>query len=35
VLHAFQKKSKTGIKTPQMEIDLIRERLKQLKEALK
>ena len=25
----------TGIKTPQMEIDLIRERLKQLKEALK
>ncbi len=35
VLHAFQKKSKTGIKTPQMENDLIRERLKQLKEALK
>jgi len=35
VIHAFQKKSKTGIKTPQMEIDLIRERLKQLKEALK
>ncbi len=34
VLHAFQKKSKTGIKTPQMEIDLIRERLKRLKEAL-
>ena len=35
VIHAFQKKSKTGIKTPQMDIDLIRERLKQLKEALK
>lgn len=34
VIHAFQKKSKTGIKTPQMEIDLIRERLKRLKEAL-
>lgn len=35
VIHAFQKKSKTGIKTPQMEIDLIRERLKRLKEALR
>jgi phage-related protein len=35
VVHAFQKKSKAGIKTPQMEIDLIRERLKRLKEALK
>jgi phage-related protein len=35
VLHAFKKKSKTGIKTPQMEVDLIRERLKRLKEALK
>jgi phage-related protein len=34
VIHAFQKKSKRGIKTPQMEIDLIRERLKRLKEAL-
>ncbi|MBF0555013.1 MAG: type II toxin-antitoxin system RelE/ParE family toxin [Nitrospirae bacterium] len=34
VIHVFQKKSKTGIKTPQMEVDLIRERLKQLKEAL-
>jgi len=32
VIHAFQKKSKTGIKTPQMDIDLIRERLKKLKE---
>jgi len=35
VIHAFQKKSKTGIKTPQLEVDLIRERLKRLKEALK
>lgn len=34
VLHAFQKKSKTGIKTPKEEIDLIRTRLKRLKEAL-
>jgi phage-related protein len=34
VIHAFQKKSKSGIKTPQAEIDLIRERLKRLKEAL-
>ena len=32
---AFQKKSKSGIKTPQMEVDLIRDRLKRLKEALK
>lgn len=35
VLHAFQKKSKTGIKTPQMDIELIHNRLKRLKEALK
>jgi phage-related protein len=35
VVHAFQKKSKSGIKTPQMEVDLIRERVKRLKEALK
>ncbi|MBM9538153.1 type II toxin-antitoxin system RelE/ParE family toxin [Desulfobulbus alkaliphilus] len=34
VIHAFQKKSKTGIKTPQMDVDTIRERLKRLKEAL-
>lgn len=34
VIHAFQKKSKTGIKTPQVDIDLIRERVKWLKEAL-
>ena len=35
VIHAFQKNSKAGIKTPQVEIDLIRERLKRLKEALR
>jgi phage-related protein len=34
VIHAFQKKSKSGVKTPQMEVDLIRDRLKRLKEAL-
>jgi phage-related protein len=34
VIHAFQKKSKTGIKTPQVQVELIRERLKRLKEAL-
>lgn len=28
VLHAFQKKSKTGIKTPKQEIDLVVQRLK-------
>ena len=27
VLHAFQKKSKTGIATPRKDIDLIRQRL--------
>ena len=34
VVHAFQKKSKSGIATPRQEIDLVRERLKRLKEAL-
>ena len=34
VIHAFKKKSKSGIKTPQMEVDLIRERMQRLKEAL-
>lgn len=33
VIHAFQKKSTHGIKTPKREIDLIKERLKKLKEA--
>jgi phage-related protein len=32
VVHAFQKKSTRGIKTPQRELDLIRDRLKRLKE---
>jgi phage-related protein len=35
IVHAFQKKSKRGIATPQMEIDLVRERLKRLKEQLR
>ena len=34
VVHAFQKKSKQGIKTPKPEMDLIRDRLKRLKEML-
>lgn len=34
VIHAFQKKSKARIKTPKMEVDLIRDRLKRLREAL-
>ena len=34
VIHAFHKKSKSGIKTPRIEVDLIRDRLKRLKEAL-
>ena len=34
VIHAFQKKSTQGIKTPKREMDLIEERLKRLKEAL-
>ena len=32
VVHAFQKKSKTGIKTPKHEIDLIDARLRRVKE---
>lgn len=35
LIHDFQKKSKSGIKTPQMEVDLINERLKRLKGVLK
>lgn len=35
VIHAFQKKSKSGIATPKHEIDVIRERIKRLKEMLK
>jgi Gp49-like protein DUF891 len=32
VIHAFQKKSKTGIRTPKHEIDLIEARLRRVKE---
>ena len=32
VVHAFQKKSAQGIKTPQREIEAIKDRLKRLKE---
>ena len=35
VVHAFQKKSKSGIRTPKQDIDLIHARLKRLKEMLK
>jgi phage-related protein len=35
VIHAFQKKSTRGIKTPKHEIDLIKDRLKKLKERLR
>jgi phage-related protein len=35
VIHAFQKKSIRGIKTPKHEIDLIKDRLKRLKEMLR
>jgi len=31
VVHAFQKKSKIGIATPKAEMDLVRQRLKQLR----
>lgn len=34
VVHAFKKKSTTGIKTPKHEIDLIRDRINKLKEVL-
>jgi phage-related protein len=35
VVHAFQKKSTQGIKTPHREVDLIKDRLKRLKEMLR
>jgi len=35
VVHAFQKKSTQGIKTPQREIEVIKDRLKRLKEFLR
>lgn len=34
VLHSFQKKSKTGIKTPKPDIDLIKARLSRVKQEL-
>jgi len=35
VIHAFQKKSKAGIATPKSEMELIRQRLKQLHSEVK
>jgi phage-related protein len=35
VVHAFQKKATQGVKTPKHEVDLIRDRLKRLKELLR
>jgi phage-related protein len=35
VIHAFEKKSKTGIKPPKPDVDLVRERIKRLKEQLR
>jgi phage-related protein len=35
VVHAFQKKSTQGIKTPQKDIELVRKRVTALKEALR
>jgi phage-related protein len=35
VVHAFQKKSTQGIKTPKHEIDLVKARIKRLKEILR
>lgn len=35
VLHAFQKKAKAGIKTPQQDIDLIKQRYKEAKDHAK
>ena len=35
VVHAFQKKSKAGIATPKPEMDLVRQRLKQLRSEVK
>jgi len=35
VLHAFQKKSKTGIKTPKTDIEIIQQRYKEARELAK
>ena len=34
VIHCFRKKSKSGIATPKQEIDLVRDRIRRLREAL-
>lgn len=34
-IHSFQKKSTQGIKTPQHEIDLIKDRMKRLRKILR
>jgi phage-related protein len=35
VIHAFQKKSVHGVKTPRHEIDLVKDRINRLKEMLR
>ena len=35
VIDAFQKKSKSGIKTPQVDVNRIKERIKRVKEILR
>jgi predicted XRE-type DNA-binding protein len=35
VIHAFQKKSKSGVATPQSEMEVVRQRLKQLRSEVK
>jgi phage-related protein len=35
VVHAFQKQSTQGIRTPQREIEVVRERLRKVKELLR
>ena len=35
MIHAFQKKSKAGIATPKPEMELIRQRLKELRSEVK
>ena len=35
VVHAFRKKSTRGIKTPKREIEVVKDRLKRLKEMLR
>ena len=35
IIHAFQKKSKSGVKALKQDIDLVRERLQRLRERLR